>query len=129
MDHIPGTFTDPLARHIRWIRLADFCFNEVPVGWRYEARVPDGTLQTLVSQDQPDNSRPLWHLSVSHRNLDGKPDRVPTWDELKHAKYALVPADVPMVLIFPRKKLPAGGYVNLYETCLHLWEAEPGIDE
>jgi hypothetical protein len=73
--------------------------------------------------------RLLWHISVSHRDANSQPDRCPNWDELKHAAYRLVPADVPLVLIFPRRTTPKKLYVNVMESCLHLWESdEVGID-
>jgi hypothetical protein len=56
--------------------------------------------------------------------VNGQPDRCPTWDELKHAAYRLVPADVPLVLVFPRRSTPPELYVNIAEYCLHLWESE-----
>lgn len=55
-----------------------------------------------------------WHLSISH------PDRYPTWDEIKQARYQLVPHDVTMAMILP----PPGEYVNLHENCFHLWQIE-----
>ena len=47
--------------------------------------------------------------------------RYPSWDELKSAKYKLLPVDVPMSLEFPVRN-PKEGYLNVAQTCLHLWE-------
>src|SRR5215471_4395308 len=94
-------------------------------GSLYEEAGPGGRLKAILSRDEVAPGRLLWHLSVSHTDPDGRPDRCPTWDELKSAKYQLVPDDVVMVLIFPRKKAE---YVNVHSTCLHLWEEEKPID-
>ncbi len=54
----------------------------------------------------------LYHLSISRK------DRLPSYDELKSARYQFLP-DVPyMVQIFP----PEEDFVNLHDFCLHLWE-------
>jgi hypothetical protein len=120
---IPGTISSE-AKAIRWHRMPD-----APAGRVYAADVADGVLTAVVSQDAAGESgRLLWHVSVSHRDREGRKDRVPTWDELKHAAYRLVQADVPLVLIFPRRSTPAENYVNVHDTCLHLWEAETDVD-
>jgi hypothetical protein len=51
-----------------------------------------------------------WHLSISH------PFRYPTWDEIKAARYDLLPHDVTMAMILP----PTSEYVNIHENCFHL---------
>lgn len=53
-----------------------------------------------------------WHLSISH------PTRYPTWDEVAHARYALIPDGVTMAMLLP----PQAEYVNLSAYCLHLWQ-------
>lgn len=122
---IHGTIS-PEAARIRWIRLPD-----CPQGRAYKATVDDGDLLAVVSHDAAGkNGCKLWHISVSHRDKDGEPDRVPTWDELKHAFYRLVQEDVPMVLIFPRRTLPPEQYVDIHPTTLHLWEStEEMVDQ
>ena len=109
---IPGSFVKrpPKWKHIGY----DQAGNKA-----YEGRSENdsGILIALVSQDQVEVDKKLWHVSISHRDKDNQPDRLPTWDEMKSAKYQLIPADVPMVLIFPRKTVE---YVNIYPTCLHL---------
>ena len=55
-----------------------------------------------------------WHLSVSH------PKRYPTWDEVVKARYELLPEDVTMALYLP----PLSEYVNVHETCFHLFEVK-----
>jgi hypothetical protein len=56
----------------------------------------------------------LWHLSISHK------DRLPTYEELKEARYKYCPDVKHMAMIFP----PLDEFVNVCETCLHLWEIE-----
>jgi hypothetical protein len=54
------------------------------------------------------------HISVS------APGRYPTWDEIASIKERAFP-DVRMVMALP----PRAEYVNLHQTCLHIWEATP----
>lgn len=51
-----------------------------------------------------------WHLSIScdHRN--------PTWEEIKAARYDLIPDDVTIAMILP----PTSQYVNVHNFCFHL---------
>ena len=56
----------------------------------------------------------LWHLSISH------PKRYPTWDEIKKARYELLPHDITVAMLLP----PPNEYVNIHENCFHLWEIE-----
>jgi hypothetical protein len=115
---IPDTLSDSV-KGIRWRGIP------CPMGGKaYEAQVTDGLLIAVLSQD-PCPEGLLWHLSVSYRDHAKKPDRCPTWDELKHAKYQLVQDDLCMVLIFPKRSAP---YVNIHPTTLHLWESDQGED-
>jgi hypothetical protein len=56
-----------------------------------------------------------WHISVS------RPDRLPSWDEIRDIRYAIAPDNVTMAMILPSK----GSYVNVHPNCLHLWEMVP----
>lgn len=53
-----------------------------------------------------------WHLSISHAS------RYPTWDEIKAARYGLIPDEAWMVQVLP----PKGAYLNQHPNCFHLWE-------
>lgn len=53
-----------------------------------------------------------WHLSISHKS------RNPTWEEIRQARYDLVPDGVTMAMLLP----PKAEYVNLHEFCFHLYE-------
>lgn len=56
----------------------------------------------------------LWHLSISctHRH--------PTWDEIKVARYRLLPLELTMGMLLP----PPENYVNVQQQdhVFHLWE-------
>ena len=51
-----------------------------------------------------------WHLSISC------PNRYPTLDEIKAARYDLLPLDVTMAMLLP----PPDEYVNFHANCFHL---------
>jgi hypothetical protein len=53
-----------------------------------------------------------WHLSISHAN------RYPVWNEIRDARYALLPDDCTMAMLLP----PRAQYVNLHPNCFHLHE-------
>jgi hypothetical protein len=61
----------------------------------------------LVSQQ-----RAGWHLSVS------RGDRLPSWEDVRDARYALIPDDAVMALLLP----PRDEYVNVHEFCLQAYE-------
>ncbi|AYO30619.1 hypothetical protein D2962_08275 [Biomaibacter acetigenes] len=56
------------------------------------------------------------HLSISHK------ERYPTWDEIKQARYDLLPRTKDFAMILPKD----GEYVNLHPNCFHLWEVKMG---
>lgn len=66
-----------------------------------------GRCQIIVSEQAAG-----WHLSVS------RPDRLPTWEEVRDARYALVPDEATMALLLP----PRSEYVNVHDYCLQLYE-------
>ena len=66
-----------------------------------------GACQILVSQVETG-----WHLSITRR------DRLPDWEEVRDARYALVPDEAVMAMLLP----PRDQYVNAHEFCLQLYE-------
>lgn len=54
----------------------------------------------------------LWHLTIS------EPSRHPTWDEIKVARYRLLPPDACFALLLP----PTEVYVNAHDHVFQLWE-------
>ena len=74
-----------------------------------------GDLTILVAREPAGkNGELLWHLSISH------PLRHPTWDEIKVARYRLLPHDLAFSIILP----PPEFYVNVeaQDHVFHLWE-------
>ncbi len=69
--------------------------------WRFRGCI------VIVSKDDG-----LWHLSISRK------DRLPTYDELKDARYQFLPDVEYAIQVFP----PKSEFVNLHTFCLHLWE-------
>jgi|SRR5215469_6467547 len=68
-----------------------------------------GDLQVLVGL-ATEGGWKRWHLSISH------PSRYPTWQEIRFARYDLLPHDVTMAMILP----PHAEYVSLHQNCFHL---------
>ena len=55
-----------------------------------------------------------WHMSIANHH------RLPTWDEIAAARYALIPNDVDMAMLLP----PVERYINLHDNCFQLWEVK-----
>jgi hypothetical protein len=53
-----------------------------------------------------------WHLTIS------KADKLPTWEEVRDARYALIPDEATMAMLLP----PKAEYVNVHDFCLQLYE-------
>jgi hypothetical protein len=53
-----------------------------------------------------------WHLSITH------PRHLPSWEDVRDARYAFIPDDVTMALLLP----PRSEYVNVHEFCLQMYE-------
>jgi hypothetical protein len=88
--------------------------REVEIGADVAAMLEPGTqayrlggCRVLVSRQ-----RAGWHLSIS------RPDKLPTWEEVRDARYALVPDEATMALLLP----PQSEYVNVHAFCLQLYE-------
>ena len=54
----------------------------------------------------------LFHLSISHSG------RYPTWNEIKQARYELLPDEITMIMYLP----PKDEFVNVHKNCFHLWQ-------
>jgi hypothetical protein len=81
----------------------------------FEAGVLDGRLRVLVGREPVKlGSKMGWHLSISHTS------RIPTWDEIKEARYKFCPDEARMAMILP----PKAEYVNLHPTTMHLYEVQ-----
>lgn len=53
-----------------------------------------------------------WHLSISTQNA------LPSYHELKKARYKYCPGDITMAELFP----PLDKFVNAHPFCRHLWQ-------
>jgi len=83
-------------------------------------RVGDGVLRALRSHDPGLGL----HLSVSFAPAGaGRRTRYPTWDELAHARYELLPHDLDFVMHLP----PPSEYVAVHDTTFHLHQ-HPAVD-
>lgn len=87
---------------------------------KYIGRHGDGLLygmgecQIILSGPQ-EREQIGWHFSISC------PDRNPTWEEQRDARYALIPDEIYMVSVLPPKR----EYVNVHQFCFHWHEAGP----
>lgn len=87
----------------------------------WQRGVADGHLTVLAGREPvPGASRPLWHLSISHRTNDHppRPGRYPDWDEIVEARYRFIPDEVRVAMLLP----PRAEWVNVHPTTFHLWE-------
>jgi hypothetical protein len=63
--------------------------------------------RVIVSQDAG-----YWHMSISH------PNRYPTFDEIRDARYEFMPDNIVAAMLYP----PKSEYINVHPNCFHLWE-------
>lgn len=115
---MPGTFLDPATNAIRFRRWPEM---EATVGKFhphrvYIADVRDGQLRAMTSQD-PQQYGGLWRLSLSVMQPDGQCVRYPSWDEIKVARYRLIPKGVDMAMILPDDH---SYYVDAMPVCLQM---------
>lgn len=61
----------------------------------------------------------VWHLSIAHYPSEGPNARLPTWEEIRDARYEFCPPELVMAILLP----PRSEYVNAHETTMHLWQA------
>ena len=75
-----------------------------------------GELRIMIGQqvmgDIRSGGRLRWHMSISCAN------RYPVWDEIRDARYALLPDEITMGMFLP----PKAQYVNVHPNCFHLHE-------
>jgi hypothetical protein len=71
---------------------------------------------TVIIGRHPDTGR--LHLSVS------APDRDPSWQELKDARYTLLPRPVWFAQMMP----PPDHYINLHAHTFHLYQLDPPVE-
>lgn len=119
MSAVPGThepgFTEPrFLRHAVPQDLRRTLHGGLPLVLEYWSM---GECTILVGHEPEGvNGEMRWHLSISH------PSRHPTWDEIKTARYKLLPLDMAFAMILP----PPEFYVNVaaQDHVFHLHEIE-----
>lgn len=84
----------------------------------HQRLVHDGHLTAVAAIENGE-----WHLSISHRTNHNppRPGRYPTWDEIAHARYELLPRDRTFAMLLP----PMDEYVAVHDTTFHLHEMPP----
>ena len=110
MDKTVFRIEAPLERN-GWKAAGEYT---LPDGSRAE-RFSKGSCQVLLGHEDHGN-RMRWHLSISC------PHRYPKWEEIKDARYSLMPHDITVAQILP----PPREYTNIHRNCFHLWEIEDG---
>jgi hypothetical protein len=70
-----------------------------------------GECSVCVSKD-PNFGKICWHISIAH------PNRYPTYEEIKEARYEFIPDEAIMAMLFP----PKSQFVNVHPNCFHLWQ-------
>jgi hypothetical protein len=72
-----------------------------------------GPCKVLISHEM--HAKKLrYHLSISCER------RYPVWEEIKDARYALLPVGLWFAQLLP----PSTEYTNVHPHCFHLWEIE-----
>jgi len=80
----------------------------------YNKAYRKGDLRIWITRDIYAGSTVRWHLSISTKT------RYPTWEEIKDARYSLLPDNITMAMLLP----PKAEYVNLHPNCFHLHEID-----
>lgn len=115
------TVGSPLTKQrSTWERIEEMDINGARA-CAWQRKVSDGSLRALVAQEPlgPDGEL-QWHMSISHATNHAPPRyvRYPTWDEIAHARYELLPADKTFAMLLP----PPSEYVAVHPTTFHLHE-------
>lgn len=94
----------------------------------FQRNVEDGHLTVFAAKEPTGAGGELrWHMSVSHtsnlilnRAGGSMAKRLPTWDEIKDARYRFLPKYATIALLLP----PPEEYVNQHPTVMHLHQIE-----
>lgn len=118
----PGAWAPPAPQAHRWKRrpagdqvVAQLTALGATSISFWQRDLDDGHLSVLVAHEPPG-----WHLSISHRTNDTppRPGRIPTWEEIRDARYDLLPDELTVAMLLP----PRAEYVNHHPTTMHLHE-------
>lgn len=104
---------EPVTKGHGW---TDFGEQEMRMGSiTHRVRVfTKGECRVLVSREDHGKKKIRYHLSISCAN------RYPMWDEIKDARYSLLPLGLTFAQILP----PLNEYTNIHPNCFHLWEID-----
>jgi hypothetical protein len=88
----------------------------LPVGWQslggpFVAYQSDDGVRVIVSGIVEADGKRWWHVSLS------RPNRLPTWADVKTVKNLFVGRDRLAIQVLPRQQ----DYVNYHPHVLHLW--------
>jgi hypothetical protein len=78
----------------------------------YSKAYAKGDLRIWITRDLWGGSLLRWHMSISTAT------RYPVWEEIRDARYALMPNNITVGMLLPPKE----EYVNLHPNCFHLHE-------
>lgn len=119
IEGLPGTFTSGFHEQpIQDVPVPPtiIALQQARGAGRIYLRVLRMGLCSMILDREPGgpNGALLWHLSISAEH------RHPTWDEIKVARYRLLPLDRTFAILLP----PPEQYVNVpaQDHVFHLWE-------
>lgn len=119
-SHEPGFVEQPLLQ----MRVPEAVKRSLPLSRGLRVYTM-GECSIIMARENPGGGDLyLWHLTISH------PERHPSWDEIKTARYRLLPLELCFAMFLP----PPGAYVNLpaQDHVFQLWECddpnEPWLD-
>lgn len=88
-------------------RMDGYCYDRPGIG---------GNLRVIASVNKQLDNKDWLHVSFS------RPDRLPSWDDLKEVKELFIGKDKTALQVLP----PEANFVNIHPYCLHLWHCLDG---
>ena len=80
------------------------------------AKFRKGNLTVIISAARELDGKIWIHVSLA------RPNKNPTWEEIKYIKKVFLGEDVKAIIILSKKE----NYVNLHHYCFHLWHCVDG---
>lgn len=117
---VPGTVVEQVPDAVRRADTGNLEARMVAQGALHCAVFSMGDCNVIVAREPAAaDGTYLWHLSIS------APGRYPTWDEIKTARYRLLPDDICCCMFLPEPEF----YVDVVSpldgsnsTVFHVWE-------
>lgn len=88
----------------------------VPFRFVEAAQPPDRRLMVIVSGHLEADGKRWVHVSFS------RPHKLPSWEDIRRVKDTFIGPERLAIQVFP----PEAQYVNIHQTCLHLWHCVDG---